>query len=435
MNREILKLAVPSILATITVPLVGMVDVAIAGRLGSESMIAAIAIGTMFFDLIYWNMGFLRAGTAGLTAQAYGRNDSKEMIRYFVQGAVTALGMALLILLIQGIFIELAFHLVRTSAQSEAYVKEYFFIRIWAAPATLMLFVFRGWFLGMQNTIYTMILDIWVNVVNLVASVLLAFNAGLGIAGIAYGTLVAQYSGLILAIRLFTKYRHLFKYISLKASAKLKDLKKFFSVNRDLFIRSICFLCVYTGFTSLSSQYGDTLVAVSNIMMKIALLYSYLVDGFAYAAEAIVGKYVGAQDENSLKKAVRLLFVWCLSIAAVSTVVYVTSDEWLIRLMTNNEDVINAARPFFGWLYIIPLISCIAFTWDGIYIGATASKAVRNCMILSATTFFLGYFLTVKFIGPQALWVGFCAHLVVRSIYMTVAAKRNIFKEGVRSDI
>lgn len=429
MNKEILKLAIPSILATITVPLVGMVDVAIAGRLGSQSMIAAIAIGTMFFDLIYWNMGFLRAGTAGLTAQAYGRKDNSDIMKYFVQGAATALGVAMIILLVQTIFVDIAFKLVTTTPETEKLVREYFFIRIWAAPATLLIFVFKGWFLGMQNTVFTMILDIWINVFNLVASILLAFNAGMGIAGIALGTLLAQYTGLILATLLFLRYRDMYKYIKIKASIKLKDLRRFFSVNSDLFIRSICFLFVYTGFTSLSSRYGDTLVAVSSIMMKIALLYSYLVDGFAYAAEAIVGKYVGSRDMPSLRKAVKWLFVWCLGIAAISTVVYITADEQLIRLMTNNQEVIDAARPFFGWLYIIPIISCIAFTWDGIYIGATASKAVRNCMILSAIAFFLFYFLTVKQIGPQALWVGFSAHLITRSLYMSLMAKSNIFSQ------
>lgn len=428
MNKKILKLALPSILANITVPLVGMVDIAIAGRLGSAAAISAIAVGSMFFDILYWNMGFLRAGTGGLTAQAYGRRDLREAIRYFVQGAGTAILVALIIIAIQTPFLNVAFLLVDASPEVEQFAKTYFYVRVWAAPATLLLYVFKGWFIGMQNTVSPMILDIVVNLVNLGASAYFAIVAGMGIYGIALGTVVAQYTGLILAITLMSLYyRKLFKYINIKESLKLKDLKRFFSMNGDLFIRSICFLGIYTGFTSLASGFGDTLLAVSTIMMKLMLLYSYFIDGFAYAGEALAGRYVGAKDLRSLKLAVKWLFVWCIIIAVVSTFVYGFADEALFRLMTDNQEVVDAARRFFPWLMLMPVMSCIAFTWDGIFIGATASKAIRNAMIVSVISFFCLYYLTVDKYGPQALWFAFAAHLIARSIYLTVTAKKEVY--------
>ncbi|MEF9985611.1 MAG: MATE family efflux transporter [Bacteroidales bacterium] len=428
MNRTVLKLAVPSIFANITVPLVGMVDLAIAGRLGDASLIGGVAVATMLFDLLYWNMGFLRIGTGGLVAQAYGRRDFNDAMRVFTQGIATSLSIVVIIWAIQYLYIELAFSFIECSPQVEALSRDYYFIRIWAAPATLSLFVFKGFFIGMQNAISPMIVDITVNVVNLVASVFFALYAGMGFSGIAAGTVLAQYIGLILAIILmYIYYRKLFKYICIKTSVKLKYIRNFFMINIDLFIRSFCFLFVYAGFTSLAAKYGDTLLAVSTIMMKLMLLYSYFIDGFAYAGEALTGKYVGAKDITSLKKAVKVIFIWCIAIGIVSTFMYYIAGEPLCRLLTNNEDVIREAHQFLPWLLAMPIISCIAFTWDGIFIGATASKTIRNSMIFAVIGFFASYYLLEYYLGIQALWVGFMVHLLIRTIYLSITAKRNVF--------
>lgn len=427
MNRKILRLAGPSILANITVPMVGMVDLAIAGRLGSAATIGAMAIGTMLFDLLYWNLGFLRAGTSGFTAQAFGRRDFPDAIKILVQAVSTALFSALFIWAIQYIFVEASFMILDTSPELEKLAKTYFYIRIWAAPATLSQFAFKGWFIGMQNTISPMILDVLVNVINLLLCILLALKMGMGISGIALGTVIAQYIGLTTAIVImFLYYRKLFKYINIKASLKLKEMKSFFSLNGNLFIRSICFLMVYAGFTSLAAKYGDTLLAVSTIMMKLMLLYSYFVDGFAYAGEALAGRYIGARDLPSLKKTIKWIFVWCIGISAVSTLAYFFAGEPLFRLMTNNEIVVIAAREFLPWLLLMPVISCIAFTWDGIYLGATASKAIRDTMVVSAIVFFACYYIFEGRFGIQALWIGYAAHLILRSVIMTAVAKKEV---------
>lgn len=428
MNNKILRLAGPSILANITVPLVGMTDLAIAGRLGDAAAIGGIAIGTMLFDLLYWNLGFLRVGTGGKAAQAYGRRDFKDSINILVQSVGTAVIAALILLAIQYIYVVAAFAVLNTTPEVETLAKEYFFIRIWAAPATLSLFSFKGWFIGMQNTVSPMVTDITVNALNITLSIIFAFPMKMGIAGVALGTVAAQYIGLGTALFLMTRYyKKLFKYINIRASLKIKEMKEFFILNGNLFLRSASLLLVYTGFTALSARYGNQLLAVSTIMMKLMLLYSYLVDGFAYAGEAITGRYIGAKDLVSLKRAVKLLFTWTFTIAAVSTLAYLLAGEPIFRLLTNNNDVLAASAPFMPWLLLVPVISCVAFMWDGIYIGATAAKAIRNTMILSAAGFFVVFFATEWFLGIQALYVAYSAHLIIRSIMMTVMAKKEVF--------
>jgi len=432
MNKRILKLAGPSILANITVPMVGIVDLAIAGRLGDAATIGGIAIGTMLFDLLYWNMGFLRVGTGGFTAQAYGRRDFRDSIRVLVQAVGTALFSAFFILAIQYLYIEVAFKVVDCTPEVESLAKQYFFIRIWAAPATLSLFAFKGWFIGMQNTISPMIADIVVNVANLLYVVYLAIYLKMGVSGIALGTVLAQYTGLLVTISLLVVYyRKLFHYINFKTSLKLREMKNFFMLNGNLFIRSMCLLLVYTGFTSFAARYGDQLLAISTIMMKLMLLYSYFIDGFGYAGEALTGRYIGARDVVSLKSAIRNLFKWSFIIAGVSTLAYFLAGDSLFRLMTNNQDVINGSAQFMPWLLLIPVISCIAFMWDGIYTGATASAAIRNNMIASAFSFFATFYLFEPLIGIQSLYLAFSVHLLVRTVLMTAFARKEVIGKSL----
>jgi len=430
MNRRVLKLAGPSILANITVPLVGMVDVAIAGRLGDAASIGAIAIATMLFDLLYWNMGFLRVGTGGYAAQAYGRRDFSDAFRVLVQAVGTALFAALVIWVIQLVFLETAFLIVECTPHVESLARDYFYVRIWAAPATLSLFAFKGWFIGMQNTISPMVVDVTVNVLNLVLSIFFGIYLQMGIPGIALGTVVAQYSGLLTAISLlFIYYGKLFHYINVKASLKLKEMKKFFVLNGNLFLRSTSLLLVYSGFTSLAARYGDNLLAVSTIMMKLMLLYSYFIDGFAYAGEALTGRYVGAREINQLKKAIRVLFVWTFVIAFISTIAYAFAGEPIFRLMTNNAEVLSAAKAYLPWLLAVPVLSCIAFILDGIFIGATASVAIRNTMLLSAASFFVAFFLLEDVLALHALFLAYMVHLVVRTIMMSAQLKSQVLSK------
>ena len=281
----------------------------------------------------------------------------------------------------------------------------------------------------MQNAVSPMAVDVTVNVTNIAASVFFAFYAGLGFCGIAWGTLVAQYVGLALALSLMvSQYRKHFHMMDIRRNLKPGNVRRFFVTNADLFVRSLCFLFIYAGLTSLAARYGDMELAVSSIMMKLMLLFSYFVDGFAYAGEALSGRYIGARDKESLKRAVRVIFVWSCAIGVVSTLGYWIGGEWMVGFMATDQAVIANSAKFLPWLLVMPFVSCIAFTWDGIYIGATATKALRNSMLWAVAGFFACWFFLRGQIGVQSLWVGYMMHLLVRTVYLSAVAKKEVFE-------
>ena len=485
-HREILRLAVPSILANITIPLVGLVDTAIVGHISDASAIGGIAIGTMLFDLLYWNFGFLRVGTSGLTAQAYGRE--KERLQAAQGGAVSrphqeveggavssglprpacgegagggekvkictssmkisqpsevgsllfrslrvALIGALACIAIQWLFVKGVLALVPCSTEVAAFAERYFFVRIWAAPATLSLMALKGWFIGMQDTVSPMATDILVNVVNMAASYVLAVYTPLGGVGVAWGTLIAQYAGLTLALGILGKKYQLTPSLNREG----RGGSSLFRLNSQLFVRSLCFMVVYVGFTSLASKYGDTELAVSAILMKLFMLFSYFVDGFAYAGEALVGKQIGEMKVSAagqgspsaslvsrLRSVVVALFAWSLGVGALFTLVYALWGNGCIGMMTDDAVVRAAAMPYMGWLIAMPIVSTLAFMWDGVYVGAAAGREIMIAMILAAVAFVAGYVATEPLWGVQALYVGYFAHLLARVIYLTAKWRR-----------
>ena len=434
-NKDILRLAIPSILANITIPLVGIVDTAIVGHLSDATAIGGIAIGTMLFDLLYWNFGFLRVGTSGLTAQAYGKTVSGDRLavsgecrNILTQSLTIALIASLVIWAIQWLFVTAVLAVVPCSEGVADVARAYFFIRIWAAPATLMLMALKGWFIGMQDTKSPMAVDIVVNVVNMCASYYLAVHAGLGVVGVAHGTVIAQSTGLGLAIGILV-FRYDIVHIGLKEMIEAMrgpDIKRMMALNGNLFIRSLCFMVVYVGFTSLASQYGDTQLAVSSILMKLFMFFSFFVDGFAYAGEALVGKAFGMDEGMKGERVngiVRALFYWALGVGVIFTILYAALGRINFEIMTNDETVIEAAMAYIGWLIAMPIISTLAFMWDGVYVGATAGVPIRNSMIWAAVAFIGGYLLTYRWLGPQALYIGYFAHLIARAVYLTLKWK------------
>ena len=430
MNKQILRLAIPSILANITIPLVGLVDTAIVGHISDAHAIGGIAIGTMLFDLLYWNFGFLRVGTSGMTAQAFGRGDREQCARLLAQSVGIALIGAALIWLLQWLFVTAALAIVPCSAEVASFARDYFFVRVWAAPATLSLMAIKGWFIGMQDTVSPMITDIVVNVVNMAVSYALAVYTPMGTLGVAYGTVVAQLTGLLLSvIILLWKYRRVWQGVSfLRLLRDMRGMRQLISLNANLFVRSLCFMIVYVGFTSLSSLYGDTDLAVCSILMKLFMLVSYFVDGFAYAGEALVGKYIGeakspASRLSPLGTLVRLLFLWSLGVGVVFTVIFALWSIPMYRMMTSDVVVLGRLTDFTAWLIAMPIVSTLAFMWDGVYTGATAGKQIRNGMILAAIGFVLGYVATAHWWGVHALFVGYFLHLAARVIYLTAAWK------------
>lgn len=457
LNKEILRLAIPSILAGLTVPLVGMVDIAVAGHLhgpgGAAAFIGGISVGSMLFDLLYWNFSFLRAGTGGLTAQAYGKRDPKECARLLTRGVGLSLAIALLVLAIQWPFVQLAFLVVDASDEVRALALQYFFIRIWAAPATLSLMALRGWFIGMQDSVSSMLTDLVVNGTNIVLSILLALGVGnwpgLGFKGVALGTLIGQYAGLLFAgLTILVKYRSLFAGFTgkdVRTAFQGREIRRFFSLNTDLFFRSLGLTAIYIGFTALTAHYGDMTLAVGAILMKLLMIFSFFTDGFAYAGQALVGKFIGMESREMTRKSVRYVFIWSMAIAVGFIFIYQFGGMQMLRIMTSDGAVVNACRPYLPWLILMPPLGCAAFAWDGIYEGATSSRPVRNAMLGAMVGFYLTWwvlkavFLPAGDVQPDPVVLGGAAlhllmaayfiHLLVRTVWLTVFYRRSILEE------
>lgn len=455
-NKSILRIALPSILANITVPIVGMVDMAVAGHLDvvSATAIGGVTVGSMLFDLLYWNFGFLRIGTGGLAAQACGGGDRKECAKILSRGVGLALVISAVLLAVQWIFMKGAFFFVDCTPDVQHLASEYFLIRIWAAPATLSLMAFKGWFIGMQDSVSAMITDLVVNGLNILLSIVLALglNVGgstliepMGFPGIALGTVIAQWGGLLsAALILLWKYGR--NTMSLLTKDDLRSLfhgpqtRRFFVMNADLFVRSACMIVVYIGFTALSASQGDLLLAVSSILMKILMLFSYFTDGFAYAGEALTGRFIGAGDNHGVRQTIKWTFVWSMCIAAVFMLIYQFAGIEIIKVLTDDPSVINASGEFLPWLLLMPVVGCAAFTWDGIYIGATASRLMRNSTIGALVAFVAVWWLGTWVLGIclpsdsecyssltiHVLMAAYFAHLLVRTAYLTIKARKAV---------
>lgn len=435
MNRQILKLAIPNIISNISVPLLGIVDMALMGRMGSDAYIGAIAIGSLIFNFIYWGFGFLRMGTSGFTAQAWGRHDLKETMQVFSRALLLGLIFSLSLLILQWPLEWLSFKILTTEADVEVLARAYFSVRIWAAPAVLGQYALLGWFLGMQNARLPMMVLITTNLSNIALNYYFVMVRGMGSEGVALGTVIAQYTGLLLAGLFFTRYfGKLTSYWSVQATLNLAKLKRFLNVNRDIFIRTLCLIIVFSFFTARSAvadtmdSGDDTILAVNSLLMQFFMFFSFLIDGFAHASEALTGRFIGASDNEKLKRLVRLLFIWGTGIGLFFNLLYLIGNNIIFALLTDNPDIINNARPYFIWVIIIPLVSFGAFLWDGIFIGATAGKAMRNAMLISTILiFFPAYILLSKVTGNHGLWLAFILFMLSRTITMTILAPQAVF--------
>lgn len=425
MNRRILHLAIPSIVSNITVPLLGLVDVTIVGHLGATAYIGAIAVGGLLFNILYWNFGFLRMGTSGLTSQAYGRKDKDAEIRVLVQAVSVGLFSALAMLILQYPIERLAFRLLDTSAEVEQYAVTYFRICIWGAPAVLAQYGFTGWFIGMQNSRYPMYIAIVMNVINIVCSSCFVFLFGMKVEGVALGTVVAQYSGVMMAWWLwFYNYKELRGRITFRGSLQLIAMRRFFAVNRDIFLRTLCLIGVTTFFTSTGARQGDVILAVNTLLMQLFTLFSYIMDGFAYAGEALSGRYVGACNLVQLKRAVKALFGWGVGLSLVFTLLYGIGGENFLGLLTNDTVVIETPGHYFYWVLAIPLAGFAAFLWDGILIGATATRFMLWAMLVASGSFFVIYYCFSGATNNHMLWLAFLVYLALRGVMQTLWSRK-----------
>jgi multidrug resistance protein, MATE family len=429
LNRRILRLAIPNIVTNITIPLLAMVDLGLMGHLGSAKYVGAVALGGMIFSFIFWAFGFLRMGTSGFTAQAYGQRNFAEAGNILVRSVATALGGGLFLILVQWPLSWAAFSLVHGSADVEFLAKQYFNIRIYAAPATLFIYALIGWFIGMQNARLPMILSISVNLLNVLLSLVFIKVLGLGSNGVAWANVISQYGGLLLGMFLLSFYwPKLGKHINFAEALNGKAIIRFFHVNKDIFIRTLCLIFTLSFFTTQSANTSDAILAVNTLLFQFFYFFSYFVDGFAYAAEALAGRYIGAGDRGMLTKVIRRLFGWGGAIALIFTIVFWVGGDLILKLLTNDPVTIQVAAPYMFWVVLVPGITFAAFIWDGIYVGATASKAMRNSMVIITTLIFLpAYYLLEPALGNHGLWLAMMLFMGSRGIFLSLMARKSVY--------
>ena len=430
MHKEILSLAIPSIVTNITVPLLGLVDVAIVGHMGDASYIGAIAVGTMMMNVICWLFGFLRMGTSGMTSQAYGRGDSKEAATILFQAIALGAAIGILFVLFQPLLLRLFLFFMRPSDEIRAFASVYFHVCVFGLPAALVMYGLTGWFIGMQDTRTPMTVSIFQNIVNIMTSLLLVYVFGMKVEGVALGTLTAQYSGLLLALYILRRkyashYQLLFSQFTLKpvvySSFSYKHtLNRFFRVNRDIFLRTLFLVAVNAAFTSVGSRQGDVILAVNTLLFQFFTLYSYIMDGFAYAGEAICGKYYGAGNAPSFHACIRRLFAWGVIMTVVYTAAYYFGANDILHVLSNEQTVIEASEPYLLWVALIPVAGMGAFIWDGVFIGITDSRGMLLSCFVAAIVFAIILSLFFTTMGNHALWLALLSYLLARGVMQTM---------------
>lgn len=431
MNKQILRLAIPNIITNITVPLLGMVDTAIVGHLNTNDgldYIGAIAVGTMIFNIIYWNFGFLRMGTSGFTAQAYGAKDLKEQANILLRACSIAIIAALVLITLQQPIGKISLMLIEDKNSVGALALSYFSIRIWAAPATLGMYALKGWFIGMQDSKNPMWISIVINILNIVFSAVFVFCFDMSMQGVALGTLIAQYGGLITTLIIWKrKYGYISQYFNLKEALSWNKMKLFFKINSDIFLRTLCLIIVTSYFTIASTKMPYPTLAMNTLLMQFFTLFSYFMDGFAYAAESLCGKAKGENNYKELQSYVKRILLWGAIISFLFIIIYAIFGENILAIFTNNTDVIEFSKNYLFWILLIPITGFIAFLYDGILIGLTESVIMRNAIFISTIAFFLIYFTLHSLIGNNALWLAFITYLLGRSFLMMIMSRKKIF--------
>lgn len=429
MNRKILNLAVPNVISNLSVPLLGLVDTALVGHLEEVYYLGALAVGGMIFNFLFWGFGFLRMGTTGLTAQEYGRRDRHGIMMMLARVQLVALLIGVALLVLKEPIATLSFWIIESGPEVRAYALEYYDIRIYTAPAVLALYGLNGWFLGMQNAKFPMIVTIVLNILNIILNVWFVYGVGMHVDGVAYGTLISTYLALVLAVGLF--FYQYSRYISHFVKQELlntAEIAKFFSVNRDIFIRTLCLIFTFSFFTAKSAAQGDLILAANTILLQLWMVASYGIDGFAYASESMIGRFRGAKDMPRLKKAVYYNLVWGLSIGLTGSICYGLFDEQILNLFTDKNEVIDLALSVVFWTVLAPFISSICYILDGVFIGATETAPMRNTMLISTFLFFLpAYYLGTMLFGVHGLWLAMILFMAIRGAALAFYLPGSVF--------
>jgi MATE family multidrug resistance protein len=430
LNRRILSLAIPNIISNLSVPLLGAVDTALVGHLEEVYYLGALAVGSIIFNFIFWGFGFLRMGTTGLTAQEYGRIDRVKMMMILARVQFLALFIGLTILLLQSPIAVVSLWMIESTSEVAEYTRVYYDIRIYTAPAVLALYGINGWFLGMQNAKYPMIITIALNLLNIAFNVWFIYGFGMHVDGVAYGTLVSTYLALFLALFLFLKrYKKYLLHYKQELLLNILELKKYFLVNKDIFIRTLCLIFTFSFFTAVSAQQGDLILAANTILLQFWFIVSYGVDGFAYAAESLVGRFKGSLEQNKLAKAVWYNIGWGLFLGVMGTLAYALFGNQILHIFTDKADVISVAQSVLFWTIMAPVVSSFCYIFDGVYIGATETTTMRNTMILSTFLVFLPtYYGATYFFGKHGLWLAMVLFMVTRGVALGVYLPKTVLK-------
>lgn len=414
MNRKILALAIPSIIANITTPLLGLVDAAVTGHMGSAVYIAAIAVGGVMFNMLYWLFGFLRAGTSGLSAQAYGAADMHLCTIVLYRSLIVALGVALVMISLQWPVAEALTAFLEPDSATAPLSRRYFSILIWGAPAMLGTYAMSGWFLGMQNSRVIMWTSLTVNIVNIVASLVLVYVVHLKIEGVAMGTLIAQWTGLAMSAFFLRGYR--LGRVTWAEIFQAEGMRRFFSVNIYVMLRTVCMIAVTLWFTRTGAGQGAVILAINTLLMQLFLLFSYMMDGFAFAGEALVGQYVGRGEHHHVRRCVKSLMRWGAALATAFTIMYFVGGEEFLGLLSSDLSVIEASGVYWWWALMIPFAGFAGFIWDGVFIGATLTRALLKSMVVAMLVFFISEAALYPVIGNHGLWLAFILYLATRGL-------------------
>lgn len=421
LHRQILRLAIPMVLSNITVPLLGLVDAAVIGHLDHAWFLGGVALGSTMISVSFWLLGFLRMSTTGLTAQAFGKQNHNQMALVLLQGISMSIFFAVLFLLLHHVIADVVLGWSDASEQVRQYAADYFSIRSWGAPAALTNFVLLGWLLGTQNSKWPMWMVIVTNVTNILLDLLFVVVFDMKVSGAALASLISDYTGMFFAMICIYRYwiqQRLPSLLNIKSDV-VKGLGRFLKLNREIFLRSLCLQAVFSFMTFRGATYGDDVVAANAVLMSFLMIISYGMDGFAYAIEALVGKAIGQNSRDNLKQALCGTTVWCVVISLGLTVFFAGFGQELIALLTDIDRVRLVANQYRYYLVCMPLIAMWCFLLDGVFIGATKGKEMRNGMVIALLLFFVTFGI-FSFWQNHGLWLAMLVFMAVRGVTLGV---------------
>jgi MATE family multidrug resistance protein len=418
-NRDVWRIAAPMILSNISVPLLGMVDTGVTGHLDSASYLGAVAIGSTIFGFLYAGFNFLRMGTTGITAQCYGAEDGDGLKVALGQALIVAIAIALLLILLQVPIAALSMSALGPTAEVAQYANQYFFIRIWSAPATLANYALIGWFLGLQNARVPLYIVLAINLTNIVLDLYFVLVLDMTVDGVAAASVIAEFTGLLVG-GIFT-IRYLRKHsghMLLSHLTTWKEYAAFFAVNAHLLVRTMALIFSFAFVTAAGARMGGLILAANAVLMNLMNLMAYALDGFAHAAEAMVGRAVGAKNPAALRQAVRLTLRWSLYVSFAFCAFFFFGGPLIIRLLTDIPEVIEVTLVYLPWMTIMPIVAVWSYLYDGVFVGATRAREMRDIMLISTFLVFVPSWFAFRFLENHGLWLALALFLASRGIGM-----------------